>query len=916
MVKIYGILLCTCLVTSVCAQKKPLDHSVYDKWESVGERKISNDGKWIAYVKAVQEGDNASFLRSVEQSSIIEIPRGYNINFSESGKYAYAMIAAPYGATRQAKIQKKKPEEMPKDSLAIIDLTVGAIRKVPNVRTYSLPLKADALIAYHLAKISDTSKKAPSADTDTGTDLIIENMDQKILVKASDVSEFEWSKNGKLLMFETRAAAMSKTGINGIVLYRTFENRFDTICKGGNEFGNFAIDDNAYQVAFTAERDSSRKALVKTHKLWYWKNGMDTAIMLIDKNHQGVKLGMTISEFRKASFSESGNRLYFGLAAIKPAKDTATAEIDKVKVDIWHYQDDRLQPQQLVELNNDLKRNYLAMYDLTFKRLLPLGDEYMKTIILPAKGDAHLAIGLSDTARRKEFQWKGEILQDVYAIDLQTGNRKLVTRGLSSTPQLSPLGLYISWYDDVQKQFFTWKDGITVNISKSIPFKLYDEEHDTPNDPPPYARMRWLKQDAGLLLSDRFDIWRVDPSGKSAPLNVTQGSGRRSQLRYTYAHPQPDEDWLPGVEEKVYMRVQHDNTKEMGYSVVDLSGKTAPFRIFYGPYAYSALLKSRDADILVYTKETFTLSPQLVVRHQNQESVVLHTNPQQSDYNWGTVELFNWKAYDGKTATGMVFKPENMVPGKKYPMISYFYERDSDGLFLYRAPAPTPSRLNITFFVSRGYIVFVPDIHYQKGYPGKGAYDYIVSGSRALVKKGWVDSTKIGIQGQSWGGYQICYLITRTHLFSAAWAGAPVANMTSAYGGIRWGTGLNRQFQYEKTQSRIGATLWEKPELYIENSPLFKVPFIKTPLVMMANDEDDAVPWYQGIEMFTAMRRLDKKVWLLNYNGEKHNLVERKNRKDISIREQQFFDWLLKGEKPPRWLSDGVPATEKHNVNL
>ncbi|MFZ9301160.1 MAG: hypothetical protein ACO23V_09305, partial [Chitinophagaceae bacterium] len=282
------------------------------------------------------------------------------------------MIAAPYGATRQAKIQKKKPEEMPKDSLAIIDLTVGAIRKVPNVRTYSLPLKADALIAYHLAKISDTSKKAPSADTDTGTDLIIENMDQKTLVKASDVSEFEWSKNGKLLMFETRAAAMSKTGINGIVLYRTLENRFDTICKGGNEFGNFAIDENAYQVAFTAERDSSRKALVKTHKLWYWKNGMDTAIMLIDKNHQGVKLGMTISEFRKASFSESGNRLYFGLAAIKPAKDTATAEIDKVKVDIWHYQDDRLQPQQLVELNNDLKRNYLAMYDLTFKRLLPL----------------------------------------------------------------------------------------------------------------------------------------------------------------------------------------------------------------------------------------------------------------------------------------------------------------------------------------------------------------------------------------------------------------------------------------------------------------------------------------------------------------------------------------------------------------
>jgi dipeptidyl aminopeptidase/acylaminoacyl peptidase len=208
-------------------------------------------------------------------------------------------------------------------------------------------------------------------------------------------------------------------------------------------------------------------------------------------------------------------------------------------------------------------------------------------------------------------------------------------------------------------------------------------------------------------------------------------------------------------------------------------------------------------------------------------------------------------------------------------------------------------------------MVLAPDIHYKDGYPGKAAFDYVVSGARALVKRGWVDSTKMGIQGQSWGGYQVAHIITRTPLFAAAWAGAPVANMTSAYGGIRWESGMNRQFQYEKTQSRIGATLWEKPQLYIENSPLFHLPKVKTPLVIMSNDNDGAVPWYQGIEMFTAMRRLNKKVWLLNYNGEAHNLIERKNRKDIQIREQQFFDWLLKGEKPAVWLSDGVPAIEK-----
>jgi dipeptidyl aminopeptidase/acylaminoacyl peptidase len=213
--------------------------------------------------------------------------------------------------------------------------------------------------------------------------------------------------------------------------------------------------------------------------------------------------------------------------------------------------------------------------------------------------------------------------------------------------------------------------------------------------------------------------------------------------------------------------------------------------------------------------------------------------------------------------------------------------------------------------VSRGYVVFVPDIWYKTGYPGQSAYDYIVSGTRAVVKQGFVDSTKIGLQGQSWGGYQIAYLITQTPLYAAAWAGAPVANMFSAYGGIRWESGVNRQFQYEKTQSRIGATIWERPDLYTANSPLFHLKKVKTPLVIMANDADGAVPWYQGIEMFTAMRRLNKPVWMLNYNGEAHNLVERRNRKDIQIREQQFFDWMLKGEKPAKWLVEGVPAVMK-----
>ena len=244
-------------------------------------------------------------------------------------------------------------------------------------------------------------------------------------------------------------------------------------------------------------------------------------------------------------------------------------------------------------------------------------------------------------------------------------------------------------------------------------------------------------------------------------------------------------------------------------------------------------------------------------------------------------------------------------------MMVYFYERNSDGLHNYRTPAPSRSTINIPYFVSNDYLVFVPDIKYEIGLPGPSAFNCIIPGVQAVIAKGGVDVENMAIQGQSWGGYQVAYLITQTNMFKAAGAGAPVVNMTSAYGGIRWGTGMSRMFQYEQTQSRIGGTLWEKPLYYLENSPLFMMDRVQTPVLIMHNDEDGAVPWYQGIEMFMALKRLNKPAWLLQYNGEDHNLTQRKNAKDLSVRLSQFFDHYLKGAPAPLWMSEGLPAVEK-----
>lgn len=468
------------------------------------------------------------------------------------------------------------------------------------------------------------------------------------------------------------------------------------------------------------------------------------------------------------------------------------------------------------------------------------------------------------------------------------------------------------WYDVVQKQYFTYEVATEMirNVSAKIKVPLYDTENDVPDYPSPAGVSGWTTNDQYFLLNDEFDIWQVSPTGSEDPKNITNGYGRKTRTRFNYTRLDPEKRSI-GADETIVLRTFNKDSKYSGFSLkkVDVAGE--PITVTSGPYIYGLPLKAKDAEQYVLSQSNISRSELFATADLKDLRQLSNIAEQQNDYNWLTVELTKWKMFDGKMSEGLLFKPADFDPKKKYPVIFYFYERDADGLYAYRSPAPSASTVNIAYFVSNGYLVFDPNIYYSKGEPGESAYNSVVSAAKYLAKMPWVDSTRMAIQGQSWGGYQVAYLVTRTNMFRAAGAGAPVANMTSAYGGIRWGSGLNRQFQYEHTQSRIGATLWERRDLYIKNSPLFAADKVNTPLLIMHNDADGSVPWYQGIEYFTALRRLGKKVWLLQYNGEDHNLVERKNRKDLSVRLSQFFDYYLKDAKPAKWIKEGLPATQK-----
>ncbi len=945
------------------AQKKPLDHSVYDGWQSINNSQISNDGKWVVYEIQPQEGDGELIIQSAGNTYKKDIPRGYNATITEDSRFVVFKIKPFFKDTRDAKIKKKKPDNSPKDSLAMVELGKEDIWKKPNGQSFKTPEKGFGWLAYQLDKTKDSlqsrlkkgeekkvvdsleriidslklvinpipvSKKRieelkdkvnyafaedSTSDSKDASDVILRNLNDQKEKIFPDCKFYTFSENGNKFLLQQSIKEQDSVLKNYVIIYDLLSSVADTLSRGGNDFKNFTLSKDGSQVAYVAERDAKPKSLQKIYKLWYYKDGMDSAALLIDTSYLNVPKGSAVSEFGKMEFSKSGKRFLFATAPIPAPKDTTLVEMDLAKLDIWNYKDDELQTVQLNRLKNDLQRTYLAVYDFEKAKMTQIGSPDLPTVFPTNEGDGDYFIAITDTGRRIERQWTGNTLKDIYLVNID-GSQKLIKKNLSgfiSPSFISPTGKYVIWYDSNAKNYFLYDGNKTKNISPKIPVPLYIEENDVPETPGPYGIMGWEDGDKSLLVYDRYDIWKVDPYGVALPQNLTQ-SGRKNKLTYRYIRTDRDEKFIDSKKENL-LKVFNNLDKKEGFDFLlnDQPAHRLPPSLFSNQvFSFNAIDKAKDTAVFIYTKENYNASPDLYIYQlKDKEHQLSHINPQQQQYNWGTAQLYHWKTFTGKSSTGILYKPENFDSTKKYPVIFYFYEKLSDGLNKYIAPAPTPSRLNISFFVSRGYLVFAPDISYIIGHPAKSAFDYVVSAAKDLSKHSWVDAKNMGIQGQSWGGIQVAQLVTMTNIFKAAWAGAPVANMTSAYGGIRWEGGVNRQFQYEKTQSRIGATLWQKPELYIENSPLFHLPKVTTPLVIMANDADGAVPWYQGIELFTAMRRLGKKVWMLTYNGEAHNLVQRRNRKDIQIREQQYFDWLLKGANPPKWITEGVPAIDK-----
>ncbi len=577
---------------------------------------------------------------------------------------------------------------------------------------------------------------------------------------------------------------------------------------------------------------------------------------------------------------------------------------------IWHEDDARIKPNEVKQFSKEQQRTYLAVLHIADSNVVQLADPRLPKIKL--NDNKRYVLASTDIPYQKMITWAG-FYRDYYLIDMQTGKRQriLTQQPVSEKPTLSAAESYIAYYQQGHAYLYHITTGKKLNLTQGLPVSIADEDHDYPSNAPSYGFGPWLENDAGILVYDKYDIWQFDTDGQGKML--TAGTGRKAGIQYRVEGLVEQDNKVAVVADNqpLFVHGYNDRTKADGFYQIKV-GEQGVNTLMAGDYKLTLLGRAQDSDEIVFSKERYDLFPDLYtsslfdVKQAKQQTDL---DLQRRQYSWGQSELISWTNSDGKKLDGVVIKPANYQAGKRYPVLVYFYRFMSDRLHDF-PQMKLNHRPNFPMYSADDYVIFLPDIRFEVGYPGITSVQALTSGVQRLIDLGIADPDAVGIQGHSWGGYQTAFAVTQTNIFKAAVSGAPVSNMVSAYSGIRHGSGLARQFQYETGQSRIGESLMDAPQKYIENSPIFYVERIKTPMMIMFGDKDDAVPWEQGIELYLAMRRAGKDVVFLQYEGEPHHLKKYPNKLDYTIRMKQYFDHYLKGASAPAWLTDGEAYTE------
>ncbi|NNF29230.1 MAG: S9 family peptidase, partial [Gemmatimonadetes bacterium] len=613
--------------------------------------------------------------------------------------------------------------------------------------------------------------------------------------------------------------------------------------------------------------------------------------------------GFVLSEQAGTRWTEDGTRVLVGLD-LQEAEIDDEEEDDQPDVDVWHWADHRLQSVQKVQADADRRFTYSAAYNPPTNALVRLATDDMPRVDVPDRG--RWAVGRRDAPYRGILTEDGN-RADYVRIDLESGEESLIADDVRRPMGASPDGRWWLFAKDEAVYSVDLNTLEVTNLSAATGLDFIDREFDRITEKPAHGVAGWMERDR-VLLNSRWDLWAVPLAG-GEPQAFTGAAGERDQVRFRATRLDTESDWVTA--DNVLLSAYGEWTKKSGYFRPRPGQDPEP--LLFEDEMIRDLTKASEADRVVFTRQTFERFPDYWAadsRLRNPERVT-DANPQIAEFAWGRRVLVDYVDERGNELQATLALPAGYEEGRRYPMIIYFYEKMSQRHHEFSRPV-YDDRPHMSTYASNGYLVLMPDIVYDDGYPGTSALDDVTAAARKAIELGYADPDRIGLQGHSWGGYETSYILTQTDMFAAIVTGAPLTNLMSMNNILYKRTGNQNGPILQWSQGRMGDQPWDDFERWVSQSPVHQAPNISTPFLILHGTEDGAVDWNQGLELYTAARRLGKEVILLSYPGEPHHLTKEANQKDFQVRMKQFFDHYLMDTEAPEWMREGVPFLERN----
>jgi dipeptidyl aminopeptidase/acylaminoacyl peptidase len=907
------------------AASKVLGLPDYGRWNRITSTSISPNGKWATYAYQPNDGDATLYVKELDgtrgwSTSIGAVTGGgrgggAGAEFSDDSRWVAYWVNPPTppagrggragggggGAGRGGANQGAGPARR----LAVRDLTTGDTAVVPNAASFRFA-RGGRWLAVR------ANRSGPDTSVQSG-DLVLRELGTGVTRNIGNVNLYAFDEGGRFLAWTVDAA--QRLG-NGVYLLDLTSGVTRPLSTAEAEFEQLAWSPEGTNLAvLRGTKASARRQRDNVLLAWTNLGGTPVTAEYDPESDQRFPDSMVVSEYAPLRWTKDGARLLVGLKEQEAEPPRAENAEAKANVDVWHWKDPEPQSVQMQRLNQERRATWLAVFDVASRRLTRLADSAMRTVTVA--GDGRWAIGRLDAPYRVRNSW-GWNLADYYRVNLETGARTLIEKGLGRTMGTSPDGRWFLYLKDRRVYAYDLDAARAKPIDGGRSF--VNEQDDHAAEKPSYGVAGWSKDGKSVLLNHRYDLWQLSLDG-GRPVNVTAGVGDREQIRFRlvrfggggfgFGGGGSDDEGID-LSKPLTLSAYGEWTKKTGYWQV--TPGQAPRQLIWADKSIGSAQKADSADRVLFTQQTFQEFPDVWVSDARFTSPrkLTDANPHLAEYGWGSKVLVDYRNSKGQRLQATLTLPAGYEPGKRYPMLVYFYEIMSNTHHQFSMPV-YDDRPHISTYASDGYLVLQPDVVYELGKPGSSALDCVTAAVKKVIELGYADPAKIGLQGHSWGGYQSSFIVTQTDLFAAVVTGAPLTNLISMYNILYKSSGTVNGGILEMSQGRMGADVTPATahDLYESQSPVFHVRNIRTPFLILHGTEDGAVDWNQGVEFYNLARRHGKEVILLSYPGEPHHLARKENQKDFQVRMKQYFDHYLKGAPAPSWMTDGVPQVRK-----